>query len=122
MSRILVIDDDSSIRQVIAYALGDEGYQVDEASDGEAALESVGRRHPDLILLDMKMPGVDGWEFARLYRERYERLAPIIVLTAARDAAQRAADVNAVSYVPKPFDLDALLERISAVMSMDGNR
>jgi two-component system response regulator MprA len=120
--RILVVDDDSSIRQVIAYALGDEGYQVDEASDGEAALASVGRQHPDLILLDMKMPGVDGWEFARLYRERYERVAPIIVLTAARDAAQRASDINAVSYIPKPFDLDALLERISAVMATDDRR
>jgi DNA-binding response OmpR family regulator len=117
--RILVIDDDSSIRQVIAYALGDEGYQVDEASDGETALESVGRQHPDLILLDMKMPGIDGWEFARLYRERYERVAPIIVLTAARDAAQRASDINAVSYIPKPFDLDALLDRISDVMTRE---
>lgn len=116
MPRILVIDDDSSIRQVIAYALGDEGYQVDEASDGQAALELVSQQHPDLILLDMKMPGIDGWAFAKLYRERYSQQAPIIVLTAARDAAQRASDVNATSYVPKPFDLDVLLERVSTVM------
>jgi DNA-binding response OmpR family regulator len=120
--RILVVDDDSSIRQVIAYALGDEGYEVDEASDGQTALESVGRQHPDLILLDMKMPGIDGWEFARLYRELYERTAPIIVLTAARDAAQRAWDIDAVSYIPKPFDLDALLERVSDVMMRDDRR
>ena len=105
MTRVLVIDDDSSIRQVITYALGDEGYEVDEASDGRAALESVSRRHPDVIVLDMKMPGMDGWEFARLYREHYGHKAPIIVLTAAKDAAQRAAEISAESFVSKPFEL-----------------
>lgn len=122
MPRVLVIDDDPSIRQVIAYALGDEGYQVDEASNGQAALELIGRQRPDIILLDMKMPGMDGWGFVKLYRERFDHHAPIIVITAARDAAQRAADVNAVSYIPKPFDLDVLVERVSAVARMDDGR
>ena len=117
MTRLLIVDDDPSIRRLVSYALGDEGYQVDEASDGLVALEMVGRLHPDIIILDMRMPGMDGWEFAKVYRERYERQVPIIVLTAAPDAAQRAADVNAQDYVPKPFDLDALLERISAIES-----
>lgn len=115
MIRVLVIDDDPSIRQAVAYALEDEGYQVDEASDGQVALESVARQHPDVILLDMKMPGTDGWEFTKLYRERYDHQAPIIVITAAQDAAQRAADVEAESYLSKPFDLDVLLECVSAV-------
>ena len=115
MTRILVIDDDPDIRQVIAYALGDEGYQVDQASDGRVALELVSHQHPDIILLDMRMPGMDGWEFAKLYHERYDRRAPIIVITAAQDAAQRGSDVSAASYVSKPFDLNVLLELVSAI-------
>lgn len=114
MIRVLVIDDDPGIRRAIRYALSDEGYQIDEAQDGRAALAAIARRHPDLILLDMKMPGVDGWEFARRYRERYNHRAPIIVLTAAQDAGRRAASIDADGYLAKPFDLDALIERVSA--------
>lgn len=120
MTRVLVIDDDPSIRQVIAYALADEGYQVDEASDGEAALDLVGRQHPDIILLDMKMPGMDGWQFARLYREQYGHQAPIIVLTAAQDASQRGWDVSAESYVAKPFEIEVLVAQVSAIAKTAG--
>ncbi len=118
MTRVLVIDDDPYIREVVTYALGDEGYDVDEASGGRAGLELASRHHPDIILLDMKMPDMDGWEFARLYRQRYDRPARIIVLTAAQDAAQRATDIRAESYVSKPFDLDTLLARVSSVARM----
>jgi DNA-binding response OmpR family regulator len=100
---------------VIAYALGDEGYEVDEAPDGRAALELVNRRHPDIIILDMRMPGMDGWEFTRLYNERYGQRASIIVVTAAQDAGQRSSAVNASGYLSKPFDLDVLLEQVSAM-------
>ncbi|MGH2391226.1 MAG: response regulator transcription factor [Chloroflexota bacterium] len=120
MTRVLVIDDDPSIRQVIVFALSDEGFLVDEARDGQAALESVGRRHPDIIILDMQMPGMDGWAFAKHYRERYEHQAPIIVLTAAQDAARRGADIGAESYIAKPFDLDALLERVAGLAAKLG--
>ena len=120
MPRVLVIDDDPSIRLVIGYVLRDEGYQVDEAPDGQAALESIQRHHPDVILLDMKMPAMDGWEFARRYRERYGHRAPILVLTAAQDAARRGEDVDAEDYLPKPFDLDTLVERISALVDSTG--
>jgi len=109
MPRVLVVDDDPAIRQVIALALGDEGYEVDVAADGRAALAAIARHHPDLILLDMKMPGADGWEFVRHYRARYERQAPIVVLTAAPDVAERGEAVHAAAYLAKPFDLDALL-------------
>lgn len=115
MTRVLVIDDDPGIRRLISYALADEGYTVDEAAEGKAALELVSAQHPDIILLDMKMPGIDGWEFAKLYRERYARQAPIIVLTAAQDAARRSADIDAQAYVSKPFELDDLVARVSAV-------
>ncbi len=116
MPRVLVIDDDPSIRMVIRYVLGDEGYEVDQAADGQAALESISRQHPDLILLDMKMPAMDGWEFARHYRAQYGHRAPILVLTAAQDPARRGADVGAEDYLSKPFDLDVLVDRISALL------
>lgn len=120
MTRVLVIDDDPSIRQVVGYALSDEGYQVAMVSDGLAALEAVGRQQPDVILLDMKMAGMDGWEFVKLYRARYDHTAPIIVLTAAQDAAQRAADVGADGYLSKPFELDALVEYVATAAKLAG--
>jgi DNA-binding response OmpR family regulator len=63
----------------------------------------------------MRMPGMDGWEFVKQYREGRQHQAPIIVLTAAQDVAQRGADVNAAGYLSKPFDLDTLLEKVSAL-------
>ena len=120
MARVLVVDDDPSIRQVIVYVLRDEGYQVDEATDGRAALASIGRRHPDVILVDLMMPGMDGWDFVRRYRERYRRRAPILVMTAAQDAARRGADVDAEDVVAKPFDIDRLVERVAALLRRSG--
>ncbi|HEY7036938.1 MAG TPA: response regulator transcription factor [Thermomicrobiales bacterium] len=114
MPRILVIDDDPSIREAVGFVLADEGFHVDEAANGLAALAAIDRHHPDLILLDMKMPIMDGWEFARCYRARHDRRAPIIVVTAAQDAAQRGADVDADDYLAKPFDLDVLVQRVTA--------
>lgn len=119
MTRVLVVDDEPDIRQVLAYVLGDEGYEVYEASDGHTALELIDREHPDIIILDMKMPGMDGWNFVRQYRERHDHRAAIIVLTAAQDAARRGADVDADGYVSKPFDLDVLVERVAAMASRE---
>ncbi len=64
---------------------------------------------PDLVLLDMRMPIMDGWEFARRYRRGPEPHAPIVVLTAARDAAERAAEIDANGYLGKPFGVEELL-------------
>jgi CheY-like chemotaxis protein len=113
MARVLVVEDDEGIRELIALALGDEGHQVDEALDGRSALEQIARQPPDLIILDMKMPGMDGWEFARAYRGRHGGRTPIVVLTAAIDAEARATEVGAEAFLAKPFDLDALIERVS---------
>jgi DNA-binding response OmpR family regulator len=115
MTRVLVIDDDLDIRRLIVFALSDEGFQVDEASDGNAALAMLDRLHPDIILLDMKMPGMDGWDFMRHYRKLYNHRAPIIVITAAPDPALRSADVDADSYVSKPFELSDLVERVTTI-------
>ena len=69
---------------------------------------------PDLILLDMKMPVMNGWVFAKEYHRRYDKGAPIIVVTAADDARQRAIETGAVGWISKPFDADDLLRAVSA--------
>ena len=110
--RVLVVDDDASIREFLDLALQDEGYEVVHAVHGAAALELVEQRQPDVILLDMRMPVMDGWAFARAYRQKPGPHAPIIVLTAARDAAESAAQIQADDFLAKPFDLGELLERV----------
>ena len=114
--RVLVVDDDSSIRRLLGYVLKDEGFAVKSAVEGNAALDLIDRQHPDLILLDMKMPGMDGWEFVQHYRERCGHRTPIIVFTAAQNASQRGADVDADDYIAKPFDLNALVDRVTAMV------
>jgi DNA-binding response OmpR family regulator len=120
MARVLVVDDDPSIRQVIVYVLRDEGYQVDEAADGRAALEAIRRRPPDVILIDLMMPGMDGWDFVRHYRERYGRRAAILVLTAVQNAGRRGVEVDADAVMTKPFDVDVLLERVGELVQRGG--
>ena len=106
--QVLVVDDDEGIREFVAMALSSVGYDVMSAPDGAAALELLATSQPAVILLDMLMPKVDGWEFARLYEQRPGPHAPIIVLTAARDAQARAAEIKADAWLAKPFHLDAL--------------
>jgi CheY-like chemotaxis protein len=113
--RILVIDDDESIRDVTHTALADAGYDVVEAADGATALDLLGTSQPDVILLDMLMPLMDGWEFARRYHQTPGPHAPIVVVTAARDAAARASQINAATSLAKPFRLDALFACITQV-------
>ena len=112
-ARILVVEDDDNIRDLVDLVLSSAGYEVLTASDGAAALQVVGSVSPDLVLLDMRMPVMDGWEFARQYRARPEPHAPIVVLTAARDAAQRAAEIHANGYLGKPFEVAELLTLVS---------
>ena len=112
-ARVLVVEDDDGIRDLVDLVLTSAGYEVLTASDGAAALQVVGTVHPDLVLLDMRMPVMDGWEFARRYRAGPAPHAPIVVVTAARDAAQRAAEINANGYLGKPFDMAELLALVS---------
>jgi two-component system, chemotaxis family, chemotaxis protein CheY len=106
--RILIVDDDESIRQFIEMALTDRGYEIVTAEHGRAALESIAAHPPDLILLDMRMPVMDGWAFAKEYEKRPGPHAPVVVLTAARDAEEYATQIVADAYLPKPFDLKSL--------------
>lgn len=106
---VLVVEDDPDLRVFVQEVLEEAGYCVLAAGDGQDALEQASAQPPDLILLDMRMPRMDGWEFARAFRAQHTRRVPIIVFTAATDAAQRAAQIQADGYLPKPFELTSLL-------------
>lgn len=113
LKKILIIEDEKVILHTLKDFLEVEGYEVLIAGNGKAALELLENTEmPDLLLLDMKMPKMNGWDFAKTYSEKFKVRAPIIVATAAVDAEQRARDVNAVDWVEKPFNLDILLEKI----------
>lgn len=115
--RVLVVDDDRAIVTAVAEFLGMEGYAVETASNGVEALAAIERELPSVVLLDMRMPILDGWGFARALRERGHSV-PILVMTAAQDARRWAAEVGAADYLAKPFDLLDLLavvERLGAV-------
>jgi CheY-like chemotaxis protein len=118
--RILVVDDDTSIRSFVEMALDSVGYAVSTAANGAQALEVTDQVQPDLILLDMRMPVMDGWTFARTYRAQAGPHAPIVVITAATDAGQRAAEIEADGYLGKPFDLDDLLVLVSRYTATPG--
>ena len=118
--RILVVDDDDTIRALVATALADAGYEVRAAVHGVEALDTAAEWSPDLILLDMRMPLMDCWEFVRAYRGRPGLHAPIVILTAGRDAASIAADVAADGFLAKPFDLDGLLGIVGSTLNGHG--
>ena len=116
--RILVVDDDEHIRQIVRLCLSDEGYSVTEAANGEAALAAVERTRPGLILLDLRMPVMDGWEFARRYRLTPEPHAPIVAFVAALNATQDCVGLEPATILAKPFDLDDLLAAVRSQLPL----
>ena len=106
---VLVVDDDAAIRAVVVAVLRDEGYAVAQAADGAAALAATRAAPPRLILLDLRMPVMTGWEFARRYRALPGPHAPIVCVTAAVDAAALGAQLGAAAALGKPFTLDDLV-------------
>lgn len=113
MKKILVVEDDKSMLEAIGLILNYEGYEVLKARNGLRAMEILDQHKPDLILLDMVMPEMNGWEFAEAYTKKYEQRAPVIVLTGAADPEQRALDVQAAGYIEKPYEIDFLLKVVS---------
>ena len=108
---ILVVDDDQAIRSTVSDILSLEGYPVETASNGEEALEVLEREGPSLVLLDMRMPVMDGWGFARTVNERGIKV-PILVMTATQDVQQWAEQVGAQGYLPKPFEFQDLVNTV----------
>ncbi len=111
---ILVIDDDPAIVDLVRDILEFEGYQVAVATNGCEGITILDQVHPVLVLLDMRMPVLDGWGFARVLKERGTRV-PIVVMTAAQDAKQWAQEIRADGYVAKPFEFDELLHAVNAI-------
>jgi CheY-like chemotaxis protein len=101
--RVLVVDDDEPIRNVVADVLADEGYDVSLAVDGSEALTSCRESCPDLILLDLNMPGVDGREFLTAYRLEEGRHAPVVIFSALQSAHSAATAMAADGFLRKPF-------------------
>jgi CheY-like chemotaxis protein len=115
MARVLVVEDDPAGRDAIQLSLESDGHEVMLAEDGEAALALAAQSPPDLILLDMRLPVMDGWAFARAYAEQAGPRAPIVVVTASADAGRAAAEVKAAAFLAKPFDLQDLLDTVARV-------
>jgi two-component system response regulator MprA len=115
--RILVVDDDRAVRESLRRSLEFNGYQVELASDGAQALESIIASRPDAMVLDVMMPRLDGLEVARRLRSTGDDL-PILVLTARDTVSDRVSglDAGADDYLPKPFALEELLARLRALL------
>lgn len=122
--RILVVDDDEHIRKSLAQYLEMEEFDVDVASSGIEALDQAGRHSPDLVLLDIMMPGMDGFEVVeKLRRETATSTVPIILLTARGQDTDviKGYQLGVSSYLTKPFNLDELVDTIREVFAADGS-
>ena len=108
---VLIIDDDEGVRTVMATALEDDGWTVTTAENGRSALEALGRTRPEAIILDLRMPVMDGLAFARRYREFPAPRAPLILVSATVSRAA-IAETGAVTGLRKPVDLDVLLDTV----------
>ena len=119
-SRILVVDDEPDIRLLVRITLDGEGYDVVEASNGEEALEQIEREAPDLVFLDLRMPGIDGWGVLdRLSKNGDLERIPVVVVSAhaTHGSSQRALSLGCRAYISKPFDPDELVETAERILS-----
>ena len=114
--KILIVEDELSLQETLAYNLRRQGYEVETAGDGNAALESARRIRPDLILLDIMLPGIDGFEVCRVLRQ--EMSTPVLMLTARDDEIDRVVglEVGADDYMVKPFSMRELIARVKALL------
>jgi len=109
---VLVVEDDPDLVALMEVILQDAGYRVSTATDGFEALARIEAEMPSLILLDMRMPRMNGWEFAGEFRTRWDRSCPIVVVTAAENARLRAEEIGADGWLEKPFDLEDVVRLV----------
>jgi DNA-binding response OmpR family regulator len=117
--KILVVEDEVSLQETLAYNLIRQGYEVEAVGDGPTALEKARQWRPELILLDVMLPGIDGFEVCRLLRQ--EVSTPILMLTARDDEIDRVVglEVGADDYMGKPFSMRELMARVKAMLRRD---
>jgi CheY-like chemotaxis protein len=110
---VLVVDDEPQVVWVLQFSLESEGYETYTANNGVEALDRIAEHHPQLMVLDVMMPRMDGWtvleRLLELPREERPRVVMVTALASLRDRA-KAAELGADAYVPKPFDVDELLD------------
>jgi two-component system alkaline phosphatase synthesis response regulator PhoP len=117
--KILVVDDEVNITQILEFSIGAEGYEVLSASNGEEAIDKARREQPDLIILDIMMPKIDGYEACRILKANpLTKSIPVVLLTAkGRDIDKRLGyEVGATDYIVKPFSPNKLIERIHELL------
>ena len=112
--RVLVVDDDPDILDALSEILEVEGYDVQRARNGREALQRLEQGLPDLVLLDLMMPVMDGWEFARSLSPGAR--PPIIVLSADRNVSAKAKEIGALGWLAKPFELSELLSAVQRAL------
>jgi two-component system alkaline phosphatase synthesis response regulator PhoP len=118
--KILVVDDEVNITQILEFSIGAEGYEVITAQNGEEAIDKARREQPDLIILDIMMPIIDGYEACRILKANpLTRNIPVVLLTAkGRDIDKRLGyEVGATDYIIKPFSPHKLVDRIHELLS-----
>jgi CheY-like chemotaxis protein len=119
---ILLADDEEGLRRLVGTTLGEEEFELLEAQDGEEAVSLAREKHPDLVLMDVRMPRLDGFEACRrLKKDPATRGIPVIMLTAAADESSQATgkQVGADGYITKPFSPLALLNRVYQVLGLE---
>jgi len=116
MKKILVVDDEKRIVEILKAYIEREGYQVITAFDGKAALEQTHQQHPDLIVLDLMLPEISGWDVCRALRQ--DSAIPIVMLTARDDVRDKISglEMGADDYITKPFNPKEVVSRVRAVL------
>jgi len=114
--KILIVEDEVALQETLAYNLKKQGYEVEIAGTGPKGLEAARSNHPDLILLDIMLPGMDGFEVCRILRQ--EMITPVLMLTARDDEIDRVVglEVGADDYLTKPFSMRELVARVKAML------
>jgi phosphate regulon transcriptional regulator PhoB len=123
--RILIVDDEPDLRELVSYNLTKEGYEVSEAATGDEALDMVRKDPPDLVVLDLMLPGIQGMELCRMMRSSPKTASlPIIMLTAKTEETDKVLglEIGADDYITKPFSPRELLARVRAVLRRTGSR
>lgn len=115
-AQVLVVDDDPNVLEVVTFALESEGYRVYTARNGMEALKQVEMDRPDIVLLDMRMPVMDGWEFCHRVHEVSVEIPPIMVMSADRHSVRRVEEGAAHDFIRKPINIGELFRKLNKLV------